>query len=450
MTERACNSFSTLVEPNEPVNKWIGCRGKYKPKEDEKDQPQTPFAEFQVEAGRRYRFRVVNAGSLKCPIVLSIDGHQLLLIASDGKPFLSFLVDSFVSFSGERYDFVLEVKTNSSSILWMRAKGLLECQARNIEQLAVVRVRGGKGGEVGNLLQQQLPFPPDFNGWLLAPSTSDAASQISKMTSLAPDDPSLKRTPDKRFFLEFAYRFRNNTHFHDPDLYPVNVVNNISNVLPPSPFLSQPNDIDQSRFCDVKSKGPRCPDDFCECFHRMVVQEGEVVELVVSNANNDLLFTHPIHMHGYSFRVLAEEMTEDLFRDLDNQGLVRRRLHGAPLKDTVPVPDGGVWFLHCHVAFHAEIGMALTFHVNDVDGRLPAVPSDFPRCGIWPSGPSAASERWSCRHSLLDPHLGCPCRRGAVCSHCFVTSADRTPEASAGKKREVCHPLPVRRRMRWL
>lgn len=45
----------------------------------------------------------------------------------------------------------------------------------------------------------------------------------------------------------------------------------------------------------------------------------------------------------------------------------------------------GVWFLHCHVAFHAEIGMALTFHVNDVDGRLPAVPSDFPRCGNWPT-----------------------------------------------------------------
>lgn len=39
----------------------------------------------------------------------------------------------------------------------------------------------------------------------------------------------------------------------------------------------------------------------------MVVQEGEVVELVVSNANNDLLFTHPIHLHGYSFRVVAIE-----------------------------------------------------------------------------------------------------------------------------------------------
>lgn len=105
---------------------------------------------------------MVNAGSMKCPIVLSIDGHQLLLIASDGKPFQSFLVNSFVSFSGERYDFVLEVKTNSSSILWMRAKGLLDCQTGNIEQLAVVRVRGGKGVEGGNLLQQQqqLPSPP--------------------------------------------------------------------------------------------------------------------------------------------------------------------------------------------------------------------------------------------------------------------------------------------------
>lgn len=47
------------------------------------------------------------------------------------------------------------------------------------------------------------------------------------------------------------------------------------------------------------------------------------------------------HLQPDHWFQLAEEMTEDLFRDLDNQGLVRRRLHGAPLKDTVPIPDGG-------------------------------------------------------------------------------------------------------------
>lgn len=34
--------------------------------------------------GRRYRFRLVNAGFLNCPLELSIDNHTLLVIASDG------------------------------------------------------------------------------------------------------------------------------------------------------------------------------------------------------------------------------------------------------------------------------------------------------------------------------------------------------------------------------
>lgn len=53
-----------------------------------------------------------------------------------------------------------------------------------------------------------------------------------------------------------------------------------------------------------------------------------------------LYIFHPRYKPDHWFQ-LAEEMTEDLFRDLDSQGLVKRRLHGAPLKDTVPVPDGG-------------------------------------------------------------------------------------------------------------
>lgn len=34
--------------------------------------------------GLRYRFRLVNAGFLNCPLELSVDNHTLLVIASDG------------------------------------------------------------------------------------------------------------------------------------------------------------------------------------------------------------------------------------------------------------------------------------------------------------------------------------------------------------------------------
>ncbi len=37
-----------------------------------------------VLQGLRYRFRLVNAGFLNCPLELSVDNHTLLVIASDG------------------------------------------------------------------------------------------------------------------------------------------------------------------------------------------------------------------------------------------------------------------------------------------------------------------------------------------------------------------------------
>lgn len=56
--------------------------------------------------------------------------------------------------------------------------------------------------------------------------------------------------------------------------------------------------------------------------------------------------THPFHLHGYSFRVVAMErigsnVTVDQIRSMDENGLIRRNLVDAPIKDTVAIPDGG-------------------------------------------------------------------------------------------------------------
>lgn len=70
---------------------------------------------------------------------------------------------------------------------------------------------------------------------------------------------------------------------------------------------------------------------------------------------------------------------------------MKRRLSGAPIKDTVTVPDGGYtiirflannpgfWLFHCHIEFHVEVGMALIFKVGDYDQMRP-LPKNFPYC----------------------------------------------------------------------
>ena len=46
---------------------------------------ETPRSVFAVKQGLRFRFRIVNAGILYCPIEVSIDNHLLAVIAVDGK-----------------------------------------------------------------------------------------------------------------------------------------------------------------------------------------------------------------------------------------------------------------------------------------------------------------------------------------------------------------------------
>lgn len=76
---------------------------------------------------------------------------------------------------------------------------------------------------------------------------------------------------------------------------------------------------------------------------------------------------------------------------LDEANGIKRRLSGAPIKDTVTVPDGGYtvirflannpgfWLFHCHIEFHVEVGMALVFKVGDYN-QMPNVPENFPTC----------------------------------------------------------------------
>lgn len=62
---------------------------------------------------------------------------------------------------------------------------------------------------------------------------------------------------------------------------------------------------------------------------------------------------HPLHLHGYHFRVVAMErvaksITVDEVKTKDANGQIYRNLIDAPLKDTVTVPDGGYTIVRFH------------------------------------------------------------------------------------------------------
>jgi hypothetical protein len=91
--------------------------------------------------------------------------------------------------------------------------------------------------------------------------------------------------------------------------------------------------------------------------------------------------THPIHLHGHDFVILAQETTEF---DANNYTLVTSN---PPRRDVALLPAGGyliigfhtdnpaIWLMHCHIAFHASAGLAVQFVEREKE-ILNFMPSD--------------------------------------------------------------------------
>ncbi|PVD33733.1 hypothetical protein C0Q70_04993 [Pomacea canaliculata] len=355
---------------------------------------QTPLEVVHVQKGSRYRLRFIGASSV-CPLQVSIDNHQLIVIAVDGQPLDPRPLDTFIINPGERYDFVLNAD-EVPGCYWIRLIGLSDCYFAKANGVAILHY---EDVSLENLLEI-LPFR----------------------------EKAFEQVVDFKYFVGMDFNKNDNTKYNNKDLYPVQtlpllkshytpVMDNITFMLPPVPVLSQPEDMDYSWFCN-RSTLPD-PDycfsqDLCMCTHLLRVHLNQVVELIVFHEGR--VFSengHSIHLHGHSFHLLGlgkigSSLSRADLENLENNGHLRRNFIQPPVRDTVNVPDGGYailrfkannpgyWFFHCHTDSHLQQGMALLIQVGD-HSNLPPLPADFPRCGGM--GFSNAL-RWPCPDNL--------------------------------------------------
>ncbi|KAK3775407.1 hypothetical protein RRG08_013252 [Elysia crispata] len=398
---------------NMPSLMLINGMGAYEEFKDGNTTYYTPRASFTVQGGKKYRFRVISNAVFECPIQISVDGHTLTVIASDGGPIEPFTADSFHILSGERYDFILYAdKTTTLRNYWIRARGMVLCGFKKAHQVAVLHYAGAPDVDP--------PEPTDWDssirgGILLNPwngPSSDNEVEITRMRAELPDenDGVLTSVPDKKFYMGMLFNRVDSLKYNNPDLYPLSVVvskkrilspqiNFISSKLPASPPLSQYNDIPKSQYCNEFTVQTDCSKEWCSCTHKVDVSLGDLVELVVIDQGLPWENSHPIHIHGFKFRAVAmgkmgTSTSFQAVKELDKQGNITRSTVRAPYKDSITVPDGGyvvlrfradnpgMWLLHCHVQSHSDIGMGVIIQVGD-KSEFPKPPKNFPRCGSW-------------------------------------------------------------------
>nr|CAD7396798.1 unnamed protein product [Timema poppensis] len=398
----------------------------------------TPLEVFTMTPGRRYRFRMINSLATVCPAQLTIQGHSLIVIATDGESVHPVVVNTIISFSGERYDFVINAEQNVGAY-WIQVRGLGECGSKRAMQLGVLRYARGP--------QQPASDPPTYDvglpqGVVLNPldavcdqERSDAICINQLKNARHIDEGILQERPDVKIFLPFRFLFYRPEELFVPNTYNrflvapsadhvISLVDEISFVFPPSPPISQINDIPPEQFCNGDNRPADCGTN-CMCTHKVDIPLNAVVEIVlvdedakgsvgamaptgigletpeIAHQIQQPNLSHPFHLHGYAFNVIGMGRSPDRnvkkinlkhALDLDRRGLLHRQFNLPPGKDTIAVPNNGYvvlrfradnpgyWLFHCHFLFHIVIGMNVILHVG-THADLPPVPVGFPTCG---------------------------------------------------------------------
>lgn len=384
------------------------------------DKPdfKVPLATFTVTKGKRYRMRMINSFTTVCLAEFSIENHDFLIIAQDGSDVKPRKVNSIITSAGERVDFILNANRNVNTY-WIHVRGLGECRNTTVHQLAYLQYKNGP-------LKPSTPAPT-YNdvptGIVYNPedstkcNTNDTSKSIcvNQFESLEEDNDLMKVIPDERHVLDlwfFNYTQVGNNYLFQPNssrsffnAYDrsqiISMFNDITYESPSSPYLSQPRNTYQT-LC--KPNQLSTCNEPCTCAQVIHSKLNNVVELVMYDAVPQEDLHHPMHLHGYKFKVFSVGQFNDnrnLSRSDINgviqkhtQRLQRGEYRNVPDKDNVKVPYAGYviirfkadnpgwWLIHCHFTWHHITGMELVIHVGDQQD-LPPPPPGFPSCSNW-------------------------------------------------------------------
>ncbi|KAK3139646.1 hypothetical protein QOZ80_5AG0386920 [Eleusine coracana subsp. coracana] len=117
----------------------------------------------------------------------------------------------------------------------------------------------------------------------------------------------------------------------------------------------------------------------------------ETMEMVLQNTRLIAKESHPMHLYGFNFFVLAQG-----FGNYDHATAVNKfNLVNPQERNTIAVPTGGwavirfvannpgMWFMHCHFDAHMDLGLGMVFEVQDgptAETSVPRPPADLPQC----------------------------------------------------------------------
>ncbi|KAJ7158126.1 yellow laccase [Mycena filopes] len=284
--------------------------------------PSSALSIISVTHGQRYRFRLV---SISCDPnwIFSIDGHNMTIIEVDGVNHQPLTVDNIQIYAGQRYSFVLTA-TQPIGNYWIRANPQLAGSNQGFD------------GGINSAILRYVTAPA------VDPTSTSTLSNALVENSLHPLVPTVvpgKPVPGGADVkLNLAIALDANGHF---------TFGGASFTSPTAPVLLQ-----------ILS-GAQSAQDLLPAGSVYTLPPNKVIE--ISIPGGAIAAPHPIHLHGHNFFVVRSagnssyNFINPVIRDVVNTGV------SADDNTTFRfvTDNAGPWFLHCHIDWHLDIGLAV-------------------------------------------------------------------------------------------
>ncbi|XP_063531559.1 uncharacterized protein LOC134742378 [Cydia strobilella] len=346
-----------------------------------------------------YRLRLINAIAIECPVEVTVDGREMVVIATDGKPVKPVSTSRIQLYPGERMDVVVRASEKMGGN-WVRVRGDGAC--RNLSASAML-LRLGFNYTAMLVDGKKETFAKDSDSGIQTygqnlESIQDVSNSIVDRSLILSIDRHVLQFKDT----DNDYRYISDAIPKKP-FFPASLsladkgvvqINHKSFLYPNVPLLVRPNDVKKEIKCSMgekdQSKDP-------QCLLALNAHPGEILELVLLNEGFGSNDSYTFHMHGYSMQIVAtmqgsdgKPISKETFEQLDNDGKIKRNIQTPPLKDTVTVPNkgftivriildrGGSWLLECR---SCSLALPAALVVNVPESLPKSLVDSFPKCG---------------------------------------------------------------------
>ncbi|PTB35045.1 multicopper oxidase [Trichoderma asperellum CBS 433.97] len=281
--------------------------------------------------GKTYRLRLVN-GAIDSHFKFSIDNHTMQVIANDLVPITPFNTSILSIGMGQRYDVI--ITANQSSVadnFWMRAIPQSACSSNeNSDDIKGIVYYGSSAGT------------PETTGYSYTDSCDDedisnlvpfVSKSVSSDTTTEDEAVTVGKNSDNLF----KWYLNSTTmvvDWEDPSL--LQVYNGATTFDASNAVISLPN-------------------------------ANEWVYTVISTT---MPVSHPVHLHGFDFYILAQgtgTYSDSVTLNTDNPP--RRDVAMLPASGYLVLAfetdNPGAWLMHCHIGWHTSEGFALQWIVRE-------------------------------------------------------------------------------------